>query len=807
MEMSYLITVNYQKKIEKSNTIIERKEYIKKGIEMREQIIYLNNSNLYEYAQQIIFNLPPSRIDYYLDSNLDHIKETVIHWSSELTYKIGFISIESDMPILNSLTDYQYLSLFFNLLLDLVISILVFLSVMLIYSLLTVSVETRTYELGIRRMIGYTKRDLFSMLFIQACSYSFPSWICGMIASKIFSTWISQTFESWTNIPVDASLTPFAIILATFLGLSIPIISSIFPIRSALGKNLTESIDHRRSKVVAVKYEISRSDSEPIYWSIVLIGSILFLFGFFIYYEFPLALVSSDLSLLLSIFFAMLIGMISGLVLLSINLNSIFEKIVCYIFFWWESEHIITLTLKNLVAHRMRNRQTSLMYSISLAFVIFVTMSYYTQINTFTLNLQRSIGSDIKVVSSNTDENHLQTGIKIQKSLSNLAKNSKCVKDFSWRSHEMMEVIGDFTLQEISNIGHVYSYSDIRVVATSPNFFDVCVDGFLVVDSRIEEQYQLMDSLYSVIGSSTVILPTTYKSNIGIHTNVDFLIHETADPIQTLISSSESNSQSSSSIDRPSPSSFFGGGSSGPGFVIDSYQRLQGLAFLNKGPALHFSKYPRAVYLNAIVSFPTFIRLSQGYFESIDDIPIAEFFVRYKSDATSDEKKDFKNELKRLISPQPGLSVVDYEEEVESISQADVALSFFFNFITIIAMSICFFSLISSMYTNIHEQKKEIGILLSVGLPIQSLKRIYIYEAFILVFSASLNGVMIGAAVSWTMAIQQILITQITIPFTFPYGLVTTIFIMSVLFAFLSSWIPIRKLLTVSTVEMMKTVT
>jgi hypothetical protein len=42
------------------------------------------------------------------------------------------------------------------------------------------------------------------------------------------------------------------------------------------------------------------------------------------------------------------------------------------------------------------------------------------------------------------------------------------------------------------------------------------------------------------------------------------------------------------------------------------------------------------------------------------------------------------------------------------------------------AMLICFFSLVSSMYTNVHEQTKEIGVVLALGLPRSWLTRVCI---------------------------------------------------------------------------------
>ena len=81
-------------------------------------------------------------------------------------------------------------------------------------------------------------------------------------------------------------------------------------------------------------------------------------------------------------------------------------------------------------------------------------------------------------------------------------------------------------------------------------------------------------------------------------------------------------------------------------------------------------------------------------------------------------------------------------------------------------MLICFFSLTSSMYTNVRENAKEtgfylfsffflslffpltslpsIGILRAVGVPREWIARVAIYEAFVIVFSSCFMGLLIG---------------------------------------------------------------
>lgn len=71
-----------------------------------------------------------------------------------------------------------------------------------------------------------------------------------------------------------------------------------------------------------------------------------------------------------------------------------------------------------------------------------------------------------------------------------------------------------------------------------------------------------------------------------------------------------------------------------------------------------------------------------------------------------------------------------------------------------ITMFLCFFSLSSSMSANLYEQSKEIGIMRATGFTKKRVYLLYIYEAFILVLSSSLLGILIGTIVGFTMTLQ-----------------------------------------------------
>lgn len=110
-----------------------------------------------------------------------------------------------------------------------------------------------------------------------------------------------------------------AVALALSLGFLIPLLSSIVPIQSALSQNLNDSLNVNRNKSSGVLIQIfdqSKANVVPY----VIFGLIAVIYGISIYYLLPLALLSANYSLILQIFFFILLGMIFGLTLLAFNL-------------------------------------------------------------------------------------------------------------------------------------------------------------------------------------------------------------------------------------------------------------------------------------------------------------------------------------------------------------------------------------------------------------------------------------------------------------------------------------------------------
>lgn len=67
---------------------------------------------------------------------------------------LGTFAFKMDLPVLEELSPLKFPALFLGITLNVVILVLFVLSVLLIYSLLMVSVDTKTFEMGVLRVLG-----------------------------------------------------------------------------------------------------------------------------------------------------------------------------------------------------------------------------------------------------------------------------------------------------------------------------------------------------------------------------------------------------------------------------------------------------------------------------------------------------------------------------------------------------------------------------------------------------------------------------------------------------------------------------
>jgi ABC-type antimicrobial peptide transport system permease subunit len=236
--------------------------------------------NLFDWAETAVGVIPPGkRMDYYINSNYDEIQSSVTSFVADLTFRLGFSRLTTDVPIVDQLSILRIFSIFLGLIINVIIFILLFISTVLVFSLLSANIETRTFELAVMRMLGVKQLEMISLLLVQASSYSIFSYPVGIGVAQLFCVWLFSEISDLIGTSLPAWISWQAVLLAAALGFLMPVISAIFPIRSALGRDLFSSLDARHSKTTAVKIHIERTQDLTISWSLISVGIGLLSFG------------------------------------------------------------------------------------------------------------------------------------------------------------------------------------------------------------------------------------------------------------------------------------------------------------------------------------------------------------------------------------------------------------------------------------------------------------------------------------------------------------------------------------------------
>lgn len=77
-------------------------------------------------------------------------------------------------------------------------------------------------------------------------------------------------------------------------------------------------------------------------------------------------------------------GLLIGITLFVTNLQGLLEILLMYVFLFWEKRSMLELLKKNLMAHRSRNKLTSIIYSLTLGCIIFLLVTATLEINEIT---------------------------------------------------------------------------------------------------------------------------------------------------------------------------------------------------------------------------------------------------------------------------------------------------------------------------------------------------------------------------------------------------------------------------------------
>lgn len=178
--------------------------------------------------------------------------------------------------------------------------------------------------------------------------------------------------------------------LGAFTGLFIPFLSNIAPIKSALGNSLRNALDKFRPSIDDVEVQMVRFENQGLSFNQVVMSFTLLVFGVITYYFVPQAAIKLQFQMFMYLMNSLLLLIILGLTFLAQLIMPFLERAFLNIFLFFnpKDKKMKPIVLKNFETHGSKNLKSSMMFMVTLAFLIF-TGANFKQIEFFLVSMSK----------------------------------------------------------------------------------------------------------------------------------------------------------------------------------------------------------------------------------------------------------------------------------------------------------------------------------------------------------------------------------------------------------------------------------
>ncbi|MHA2248658.1 MAG: ABC transporter permease, partial [Candidatus Hodarchaeales archaeon] len=284
-----------------------------------------------------------------------------------------------------------------RLMLNFIGILILILATILIYSLNTVSIREKTREYAMLRTLGINDRKILFMLFISQLFGVIWGILVGILFGFLLSSFITNLlFSNIENFTL--TITTETIVFSCIIGGLAGLLSAIKPSLDILNRNIVVSLEYGRS--YTQEYSIKRE--RHVSRTMGLLGLGLASLGSVFFIILPLIDFLGDPSLTIILFLTLLLTFLIGCVILVVGVFSpILERLlVNTLLVLRRTKKIGIMTKTFLLKNQRRNSLTSMIFALSLAFILYLSMSNTFESYLFTENLKHYYGSDIVVQSS-----------------------------------------------------------------------------------------------------------------------------------------------------------------------------------------------------------------------------------------------------------------------------------------------------------------------------------------------------------------------------------------------------------------------
>ena len=186
-----------------------------------------------------------------------------------------------------------------------------------IYSMMLMDVEERTYEFAMLRTLGFQNNSLVVLLLVQTIFFSLPATVIGFMLLQLFTALAQIVLFTHVNISLQVPVHLSTVVLGILTGIGIPLFSNIHPIKSALSSKLRDALDRSRQNVDDIQVQLLRTENAGMSLPQILLGLALVSTSFLTLILIPMSALEQQVPLTYERMGYLLIGVIIGVAFVS----------------------------------------------------------------------------------------------------------------------------------------------------------------------------------------------------------------------------------------------------------------------------------------------------------------------------------------------------------------------------------------------------------------------------------------------------------------------------------------------------------
>ncbi|HVR87193.1 MAG TPA: FtsX-like permease family protein, partial [Planctomycetota bacterium] len=265
---------------------------------------------------------------------------------------------------------------------------------LLIYSVLSVSVEERIREHAILRTIGARRSHIFALVILESTALCLigvlPGVFAGLLVARGILALAGLAMGGGTG-AIGLELSGSTARFCLGAGALVSLASALLPAIRSTRWRIVDALDPMRRGQIAPAVS-EGSVSRPL----LLSGLALSAISGTVFFLLPNAVLSGDPSLIGGVALALLVVILSGFTMIAVAAGPLVEQGVILVLgglFGPAAE----LAGRNLSRHRRRNVTTSMMFALSVSFVLFLSSLVALFSRTSLSFIERKVGSDLRI--------------------------------------------------------------------------------------------------------------------------------------------------------------------------------------------------------------------------------------------------------------------------------------------------------------------------------------------------------------------------------------------------------------------------